>query len=110
MPRQGRQLTDRAVRNAPPGRHGGGTIRGLLLVVQPGGSRSWLLRYQTGKRRRDMGLGSYPEVTLARAREKALEARRLIVEGRDPLAERARTTLLTFKSAAEALVEIVDRP
>ncbi len=38
------KLTDRVVRTAPPGRHGDDTVRGLMLVVQPGGSRSWVLR------------------------------------------------------------------
>src|SRR3954447_4273740 len=98
-------LTDRAVRTALPGRHGDDTVRGLMLVVQPGGSRSWVLRYQMAGRRRDMGLGPYPEITLARAREKAMEARRLAKEGRDPLAERARVPALTFKTAAGALIE-----
>ena len=99
------KLTDRTVRTALPGRHGDDAVRGLMLVVQPGGSRSWMLRYQMGGRRRDMGLGPYPEITLARAREKAMEARRLVKEGRDPLAERSRGTALTFKAAAEALIE-----
>ena len=96
------KLTDRTVRTALPGRHGDDAVRGLMLVVQPGGSRSWMLRYQLNGRRRDMGLGPYPEITLARARERAMEARRLVKEGRDPLAERSRGTALTFKAAAEA--------
>src|SRR3954467_4535127 len=94
------ELTDPTVRTAMPGRHGDDAVRGLMLVVQPGGSRSWLLRYQLNCRRRDMGLGPYPEIGLARAREKALEARRLVKEGRDPLAERGRAPALTFKAAA----------
>ena len=84
------RLTDRSVRTAAPGRHGDGTVKGLMLVVRDGGSRAWVLRYQIAGRRRDLGLGPYPEIGLARAREKALDARRLIVEGRDPLAERGR--------------------
>ena len=52
-----------------------------------------------------MGLGPYPEIGLARAREKAMEARRLVKEGIDPLSERARIPALTFKAAAEALIE-----
>jgi integrase len=64
-----------------------------------------VLRYQLAGRRRDMGLGPYPEVTLARAREKALDARRLVKEGIDPLAERRRQQALTFRAAAEALIE-----
>src|SRR3954447_16915689 len=84
-------LTDRAVKTAPPGRHGDAAVRGLMLVVKPSGSRSWLLRYQLAGRRRDMGLGPYPEITLARAREKALQARRLVKEGIDPLSDRRAT-------------------
>src|SRR4051794_4485385 len=99
------KLTDRTVRTALPGRHGDDAVRGLMLVVQPGGSRSWMLRYQLNGRRRDMGLGPYPEITLARARERAMEARRLVKEGRDPLAERSRGMALTFKAAAVALIE-----
>ena len=62
-----------------------------MLVVRDSGSRAWVLRYQIGGRRRDMGLGPYPEVGLADAREKALDARRLIKrDGKDPIAERRR--------------------
>ena len=93
----------RRVATTEPGRHGDG--RGLMLFVKPSGSRSWVLRYQRQGRRRDMGLGAYPEVSLAEARAKALEARRQILQGHDPLAERARTVGLTFKNAAEALIE-----
>ena len=46
-----------------------GAVRGLTLLVWPSGSRSWVLRYQLNGKRRDMGLGPYPEVTLAKARE-----------------------------------------
>jgi hypothetical protein len=103
----GNKLTARAVEAAGPGRHSDGVVRGLMLLVQPRGSRSWMLRYQVQGRRRDLGLGSWPEITLARAREKALEARRLVVEGRDPLAEPARSRIgaLTFRKGAEALIE-----
>jgi integrase len=99
------RFTDRTVKTAPPGRHGDDAVKGLMLVVQPSGARSWVLRYQINGRRRDMGLGPYPEIGLARAREKAMEARRLVKEGRDPLAERARVRALTFRAATEALIE-----
>jgi len=75
-----------------------------MLVVKPSGARSWVLRYQTDGRRRDMGLGSWPEVTLAMARERALQARRQIAEGRDPLTERVKDHRLTFDEAAHALI------
>ncbi len=75
-----------------------------MLVVKPSGARSWVLRYQMDGRRRDMGLGSFPEVTLAMARERAIEARRLIAEGHDPLNDRATSKPLTFSEAANALI------
>jgi integrase len=75
-----------------------------MLVVKPSGARSWVLRYQLNGRRRDMGLGPYPEITLAVAREKALKARRHLVGGTDPLTVRPVPTL-TFREAAEALIE-----
>lgn len=100
-----KSLTDRTVKAAPPGRHGDGTIKGLMLVVRDSGARGWVLRYQIGGRRRDMGLGPYPEVGLADARDAALENRRLIRKDVDPLAQRTRTKLRTFKETAEALIE-----
>lgn len=95
-------LTVRKVVTAPPGRYTDG--RGLMLVVKPTGARSWVLRYQLNGRRRDMGLGPYPEVTLAEAREKALEARRRLVKGVDPLTLRP-TPSMTFREAAAALIQ-----
>ena len=96
-------LSARKVESAEAGKHGDG--RGLFLFVKPTGARSWVLRYQLNGRRRDLGLGAYPEVSLAHARTKALEARRLIAEGRDPLSERKKSKFLTFKDAASTLIE-----
>src|SRR5262245_48159593 len=104
-----RKLTDRAVKAAGPGRHMDRTVRGLSLLVQPSGARSWVLRYQLNKVRREMGLGPYPEVTLAMARTMALDHRRTLKVGkRDPLVERraaAASRPMTFREVAEALVE-----
>jgi hypothetical protein len=68
------------------GRHHDG--KGLYLVVSSPTSASWTLRYQTGGRTHWMGLGPYPEVTLAEARVKAMDARMLRINGQDPLAAR----------------------
>jgi Phage integrase central domain/Arm DNA-binding domain len=77
-----------------------------MFMVRDNGARAWVLRYQIGGRRRDMGLGPYPEVRLADAREKALDARRLIKrDGKDPIAERGRARIRTFKETAESLIE-----
>jgi len=96
-------LNARKVETALPGRHGDG--RGLFLYVKPSGARSWVLRYQVHGRRRDLGLGAYPEVSLAMARERALEARRLIAEGEDPIAKKQQAKPKTFKEAAQELIE-----
>lgn len=72
MPRIAKQLSDRAVAAIKAaGRHPVGGVPGLLLRVTETGHRGWVLRTTVGDKRRDLGLGSYPEVTLAEAREKA---------------------------------------
>ncbi|MBO9451083.1 integrase arm-type DNA-binding domain-containing protein [Tropicibacter sp. R16_0] len=97
------RLSARKVETATPGRHGDG--RGLFLYVKPSGARSWVLRYQVQGRRRDLGLGAYPEVSLAMARDRALEARRLIAEGGDPIAKKRQATHKTLRDAALELIE-----
>ena len=62
--------------------------KGLYFRIKPTGSKGWILRYQLDGRRRDMGLGSYPDVSLAEARKKAEEARKARHDGRDPLEAR----------------------
>ena len=64
---------DKARTERRPGRYGDG--HGLYLVVAPGGSKSWVLRMQQAGRRTDRGLGGYPAVTLAEARNLAEEMR-----------------------------------
>ncbi|MCQ4311057.1 integrase arm-type DNA-binding domain-containing protein [Pseudomonas stutzeri] len=66
---------------------------GLRLVVKPTGRKSWLLRFQLAGRRREMGLGSYPEISLKSARLEASSKRRLLIDGVDPLAARDRERL-----------------
>jgi len=65
-----------------------GGVSGLHLQITPGGSRSWILRATVGAKRRDIGLGGYPDVTLAQARERAREAKEQIWRGIDPIEER----------------------
>jgi Arm DNA-binding domain len=59
-------LTILKVKNAKPGRHVDG--RGLCLLVKPSGARTWMLRMQLNGERRDYGLGSAHDVSLAEAR------------------------------------------
>ena len=96
-------LSARKVETAGPGRHGDG--RGLFLYVKASGARSWVLRYQVMGKRHDLGLGPYPEVSLAMARDRALQARRMIQEGEDPIAKKRQAQPKTFKDAAIELIE-----
>ncbi len=77
---------------------------GLRLVVKPSGRKSWLLRFQLAGRRREMGLGAYPEVSLKSARLEAGAKRRHLIEGVDPLAARdiERAALRAAQQAGEA--------
>ncbi len=79
---------------------------GLILNIKPSGAKSWLFRYTypPGKIR-EMGLGPYPAVTLAKARERADECRSMVADGLDPKAERAKESGKTFGEAADGFVE-----
>src|SRR5215207_1528448 len=61
--------------------------------------------WKVAGRRREIGLGSLRDVTLAKARDRAAEARRLLADGLDPLAARTKPRTMTFGEAADALVE-----
>lgn len=70
-----------------------GTVTGLrLLATSTAGRGKWQLRFVSPEtdKRRDMGLGSYPDVNIGKAREAANDARRLIAQGLDPLEEHER--------------------
>src|SRR6516165_6017565 len=98
------KLTDVRVRAAGAGTHGDGG--GLYLIVKQGTAgltRSWLFRYSLGGHSHWMGLGGYPDVTLARAREKAQDARRTISDGFDPLQrKRDRRAALSLRHTKRA--------
>lgn len=86
-----------------PGRYGdGGT---LYLNVTPEGSKQWVQRLTIAGKRHDIGLGGYPLVSLAEARDAALLNRKLARAGGDPIAEKRkakqRDSMLTFREAAE---------
>jgi hypothetical protein len=79
-------LTDTAARNAKarekPYKLSDG--HGLYLQVEPSGSKLWRLKYRFNAKEKRLSFGVYPSVTLARARERQLEARRLLGTGVDP--------------------------
>ena len=69
-----------------PGRYGDGS--GLWLQVRDAEHRSWLFRYISGGKHRQMGLGPFPDVSLAEAREAAHGYRAAVRQGQDPIEER----------------------
>ncbi len=96
------------------GDHNVGGIPGLYLQIIEG-SRSWILRFKIGTRRRRMGLGSFPAVPLAQARERAREAHKLVDAGEDPIEARdalkkaaaaSQARALTFKVACERFIAV----
>lgn len=88
-----------------PGRYADGN--GLYLIVDPTGAKRWVLRTIVHGRRRDIGLGGLRLVSLAVAREKAAEYRRIAREGGNPLELRrkAEAIIPTFADAAKATLE-----
>ena len=86
-----------------PGRYSDGG--GLHVYISKAGRKSWVLRITIDGRRRDIGLGGFPTVSLAKAREKAVDNRAAVAEGRDPLAEKHAPAMPTFREAACAVHE-----
>lgn len=90
MPRLAKPLSAIEVKRlVAPGYHAVGHVPGLHLQVSDSGARSWILRVRAGGDRPEIGLGSYPGVTLAAATRAAQGERDKIRAGVDPVAERA---------------------
>lgn len=89
MPKKAAELSAKSVRDINIfGHHAVGGVAGLLLQVSKTGAKSWILRTMVGSKRRDIGLGGFPDVSLSSAREKARIAKDKISNGIDPIAER----------------------
>ena len=116
MPKVARELSALEVRRlTKPGLHAVGGATGLHLQVSETGARSWTLRIKIGDKRRDLGLGAFRDVPLAKAREKAREKREEIGKGIDPIAEKralrarlaaAAAKAVTFDQCAARVVEM----
>src|SRR5687767_12498536 len=108
MPKLAKELTAVEVRRLnTPGLHAVGEVAGLRLMVKATGARSWVLKTMVGARRAELGLGGYPTVTLAQARDRARDALDQIRKGVDPAAERRAkqgTVEWTFKKTAGAYI------
>jgi len=104
-----KKLTDRQIKMAKgPARLGDGN--GLYLIVRKPakdakyGSKSWSFLWIRNGRRREMGLGGYPALTIKEARLAADKARKKIAAGEDPIAERNKDTPKTFGEIADLLL------
>lgn len=114
MPKKAKELSALEVsRITSSGNHAVGGVSGLYLYVNDAQGRSWVLRTMIGGKRKHLGLGGYPSVTLAQARDKARQAREQVSKGIDPTEERrlAASTLRarqasrrTFKEVASAFI------
>lgn len=115
MARKAKELSALEVsRIVDAGHHAVGGVAGLYLYVLNTGARSWVLRTMVGNKRRHMGLGSFPEVPLARAKEKARAAKEDIAQGIDPIFKRhaavsslraQQASEKTFAQAAQGYIE-----
>jgi integrase len=115
MPKIAKELSALQVsRLLEAGHHAVGGVTGLYLYVTATGARSWVLRIEVGKKRKHMGLGGFPSVTLAMAREQARMARSEFRAGLDPIAARRKAVskrlaeqlnAVTFESAAKAYID-----
>jgi integrase len=86
MPKLLNRLTSFGLRPLPAGKHLDGA--GLYLIKSEADSGRWMLRYRQFGRRRDMGLGGWPAVSLAEARRKSEAARQQLRNGEDPITTR----------------------
>ena len=99
-------LNERAVRGAKqPGRYFDG--HGLFLLVEASGAKRWKQRLTVGGHRQELGLGPYPVVTLAMARETALTNQREIRNGGNPKTNRRRARgVRTFAEAERKVFDL----
>jgi len=110
MPKKIRDMSAIEVkRMSAPGMYAVGGVTGLYLAVQKSGSKSWILRCVIGEKRREMGLGGYPSVTLEMAREKARAFREQIFNNDhpvDPIEQRreAKAALIAAQRATKKIL------
>jgi integrase len=117
MSRTLNNLTDAKAKSAlASGRHADGG--GLYLSVSATGAKSWVFMWSRmepndkgviRQKRVEMGLGSYPDLTLAKARTVAAACRQAIADGRDPLSEKRREAEPTFADCADQFLNSMEK-
>lgn len=101
-------LTDKAVRAAGPKDRAYKLTdsRGLHLHISPSGHKSWRYKYRFEKKERLLTLGTYPEVSLAEAREKRDGAKKILRGGRDPRHAAKRGRLVKDRESAQSFEQV----
>jgi integrase len=105
------RLNDKKVRAASkPGMYGDGGNLYLMVDRKDPELKSWVFRFEVHGKRRHMGLGAFPKVSLAKARELRDDARKLVAAGTDPIiarggAQQAAAAVLSVKQACERYLE-----
>ena len=104
-------LTHNTIKNAKPGKHADG--HGLTLLVTDRGAKGWRFRYRFGGCENTLSFGSWPEVSIAEARQRRDEARAKLRRGINPSAERREAKVaarvaktMSFRAVAEDWIEI----
>ncbi len=109
MPKVAKALSALEVKRLnTPGVHAVGTVPGLMLRVGDTGQRYWFLRTTIKGKRTDIGIGSYPETSLADAHAEGRRLKAKIAVGGDPVAERAapaKAAKQTFRAVADAYID-----
>ncbi|MBU0933192.1 MAG: tyrosine-type recombinase/integrase [Alphaproteobacteria bacterium] len=80
--------------------------QGLLLVIQPNGSKLWRFKYRFLDKQKTLHLGGWPHVSLADARVRRDEAKRKIAEGLDPALEKKRARIAAKYAAANTFEDV----
>lgn len=117
MPKRAKELSPLEVKRLEHSGNGSnalfavGGVVGLCLQITPKTGRSWVLRTMVGDKRKEIGLGSYPETSLATARERAKQAKDDIRAGVDPIAKREslRRGLAAEQARGLSFADAVDR-
>ena len=111
------KLSDKAVQAAQPQakQYGISDGDGLTLIVKPSGSKVWWFRYRFAGKAKTLSIGIYPVVSLREARDRAFEAKRLLIDNLDPSAQKqaAKAALVEQKAQqaqeAASMFEVVAR-
>ncbi|MEO8857800.1 MAG: Arm DNA-binding domain-containing protein, partial [Burkholderiaceae bacterium] len=101
-------LTDTAVKKAKPGpkpvKLGDG--RGMYLLVNPNGSKLWRWKFRVLGKEKVMALGSYPDTSIAEAREALATARKLLATGADPMVQRKADKVATLAASENSFESV----